>query len=120
MNMKSFLTCITAALVSAHAAFAQITIADWTFDVSQPTTYGPISPEVGSGAATAFGQTSITATGGNPSSGKSFSGPGWNVGDYWQFQVSTLGFEGISINFDQEGSATGPAQFAVEYSTDGV
>jgi len=121
MKNKYRLACLTTSvLLSATAAVAQTTIADWTFDVSQPTTAGPISPEVGAGAATAVGLTSITDSGGNPSTGKSFSGPGWNVNDYWQFKVSTLGLTGISVSFDQEGSATGPGTFALQYSTDGV
>jgi hypothetical protein len=119
VKSKYIFAGLTAVLMSAHAVIAQTTIADWTFDTTQPTTAGPISPEVGNGSATASGLTSITDTGGNPSTGKSFSGPGWNVGDCWQFQVSTIGFQGIAISFDQEGSATGPSQFTLQYSTDG-
>ena len=38
---------------------------------------------------------------------KSMSGNGWAVGDYWQFQSSTLGFSDIGISFDQISSSTG-------------
>src|ERR1700744_4639548 len=120
MKLKTYLTGSILAALSASGAFAQTTIADWTFDTTQPSTAGPYSPESGSGSATSSGVT-IALSGGNPSSGKSYSGSHWTSGSsYWQFQVSTLGVQGIGISFDQEGSATGPGQYGLQYSTDGV
>jgi hypothetical protein len=50
----------------------------------------------------------------------SFSSTNWVVGDYWQFQVSTAGNSGISLNWDQTSSNTGPRDFQLQYSTDGI
>ncbi len=44
----------------------------------------------------------------------------WAVGDYFQFQVSTLGIAGIQLAWDQNGSATGPRDFVLQYSTNGT
>jgi len=117
--MKLYTLLLAGVFVASPLITQANVIADWTFDVSQPTTAGPIAPEIGSGSATAVGLTSITGTSGNPGTGKSFSGPGWNVGDYWQFQVSTVGFKDITISYDQEGSATGPRDFILQYSVNG-
>jgi hypothetical protein len=100
---------------SAHA----ITISQWTFETSSPTTSGPISPEVGSGSATGVGLGTVTSPAGNGSA-HSFSANGWAAGDYWQFQVNTIGFQNISISWDQAGSSTGPRDFILKYSTDGT
>lgn len=107
-------------LVGAIPAFAD-TIALWTFETSQPTTAGPYSPEVGSGAASGYhaGATIYSSPVGNGSA-HSYSANGWSVGDYWQFQVSTLGFEAISISWNQAGSSTGPGDFILQFSTDGT
>ncbi len=48
-----------------------------------------------------------------------FSANGWSAGDYWSFTTSTLGFSGVSVAFDQAGSATGPANFGLSYSING-
>ena len=53
-------------------------------------------------------------------SSHSFSANGWSAGDYFQFQTSTLGFNNIEVAWDQTGSNTGPRDFLLEYSTDGV
>jgi MYXO-CTERM domain-containing protein len=110
--------------LSAHAA----TIATWTFETSLPTTGGPISPEVGSGSATAVHATPGNFT--NPSgngSAESYNSDSWTVGDYYQFQVSTLGQTGISLAWDQTRSSSGPGfqdlvnpNFKLQYSTDGT
>jgi hypothetical protein len=64
---------------------------------------------------------------GNPGSGAAnaspslhgFSANGWSVGDYWSFTTSTLGYTGVTVAFDQAGSATGPANFGLSYSING-
>jgi PEP-CTERM motif len=57
---------------------------------------------------------------GAASSIHSESANGWSVGDYWQFQTSTLGFNNIEVAWDQAGSGTGPRDFLLQYSTDNV
>lgn len=50
----------------------------------------------------------------------SLSGNNWAVGDYYQFQMSTLGFNAVYLALDQTGSNTGPRDFQLSYSTDGT
>jgi PEP-CTERM motif len=42
------------------------------------------------------------------------------VGDYFQFATESTGYTGITITFDQTGSGTGPKDFKVQYSADGI
>jgi len=110
-------------------------VAQWTFETSQPSgtgqTIGPFSPEMGSGSASGFHMTSTiygTSTGSTPPNGppplgngsaNSFNSYAWSVGDYYQFQVSTVGKQGIGISWDQASTVDGPGHFTVQYSTDG-
>ena len=96
------------------------TLALWTFETSQPTTAGPFSPETGSGSALGShaGAAVYSSPAGNASA-HSFSANGWAVGDYWQFQTSSVGYQGISLEWDQAGSSTGPRDFQLSYSTGG-
>jgi hypothetical protein len=97
-------------------------VALWTFETSAPVTAGPFNPETGAGQALGkhtSGSTVYSSPAGNGSS-KSFSSNNWAIGDYYQFKISTLGLGGINLAWDQTGSATGPRDFVVKYSTDGV
>lgn len=67
----------------------------------------------------ANGTTSYTSPAGNGSL-YSFSANFWSSGDFWQAQVPTTGFTGISLSWDQARSATGPATFSLRMSTDGA
>lgn len=120
MNSKILFT--TAALtLAATLPLHAVTISQWTFETSQPTTSGPFGPESGFGSAMASHADSSAAFS-NPvgnGSAESWSATRWAFGDYWQFQVSTIGFKDISISWDQAGSGTGPRDFALQFSTDG-
>jgi hypothetical protein len=97
------------------------TIALWTFEDSQPLSSGPYNPEVGAG--TASGIHSGTTTFNNPAgngSQSSFRADNWSEGDYFQFEVSTLGYEEVTLSFDQTSSNTGPQTFEIQVSTDGI
>ncbi len=97
-------------------------IANWTFEVSVPTTAGPHAAEIGTGFATGS-HASTSAVYSNPvgnGSLESFSSNFWSVGDYYQFQFSTVGLENVQFSWDQAGSSTGPRDFQVQYSTDGT
>ncbi len=106
------------------------TIAQWTFEDSYSyiqensgpgTTLAGVSPEVGAGTASAQHGSSATAwsaPAGNGSS-HSLSANNWSEGDYYQFETSTLGFENITVSYDQTSSSTGPGSFSLQYSTDG-
>lgn len=118
MSYKAMILGASLALVSSFAS-AQTTIARWTFETSIPTTSGPLAPEVGAGTATAN-------TGGvfsNPAgwgSTESWSSTLWNASDYFQFQVSTVGFADLSVSWQQTGSNTGPRDFSLQYSLNGT
>ena len=117
------------ALVTVQAQ----TIADWTFETTQPGVVdGPASPgagvwitnilaEVGSGTASGFhaGAATYSSPAGNGSV-RSFSSALWAVGDFYQFETSTLGLNNITLSYDQVSSGTGPGTFQLAYSTDGV
>jgi len=120
MLLRTFL--VTGCLVLAGAGTSRATIiADWTFETSAPTTAGSFNPEVGTGSATGFhsGSTTYSSPAGNGSA-HSFSSTDWLVGDYYQFQVSTIGDTGIVISWDQTSSGTGPGSFTLQYSLNGT
>ena len=126
-------------LVSTTALFAVIcacsaqgqTIAQWTFENSYTyiqanpgpgTTITGIVPEIGSGTASGVHASSSTvwsSPAGNGSS-HSLSANNWAGGDYYEFRVGTLGFENITVSYDQASSSTGPGSFSLAYSTDGA
>ena len=114
---------------SSVTATSAATIASWTFETSVPMTAGPHAPEVGAGSATGVhstGTTTHTSPSGNGSA-TSWNSNNWTVGDYYQFQVSTLGQSGITFAWDQTRSSSGPGfqnvtdpNFKLQYSTDGM
>lgn len=113
---------LTAAVAAGSLLTAKADIlGDWTFETSAPITAGPFSPEVGSGSALGLhaGAAVYSSPSGNGSS-HSFSSTLWAIGDYYQFQVNTLGYSGITLSFDQTSSNTGPKGYDLIYSTDGV
>lgn len=127
------LTVIGLALFTQQAS-AQTTLAQWTFETSQPGVVTlPASPgagiwltniaaEVGSGTAAGFhaGATTYSSPAGNASS-HSFSSTVWtNIGDCCQFAVSTISFTNVAVSYDQTSSGTGPRDFIFSYSTDGT
>jgi len=135
------LACAGLALSSGRA-FADTTIAKWTFEAltigansaltnwSNGRSITNVLPEFGNGNASGFHSTNFgVGTWGTVSgngSAKAITSSGWTnnlaapSGDYYQFAVSTVGFTNINISFDSVGSATGPRDFKVMYSTDGV
>ncbi|MCB5188557.1 PEPxxWA-CTERM sorting domain-containing protein [Methylobacillus caricis] len=117
-----------AAITLGFASASQAdTIADWTFE--KPVYYGtptsvPYTADAGNGTLDIFhsksGSTYFTANGpgvGNGSYG-SVRTSNWSVGDYYQFSISTAGFESIVLDWDQTGTG-GPLNWALQYSTDG-
>lgn len=110
------------AMFGVVAASQAVTIANWTFEVSVPVNAGPHAAEFGVGLATGS-HASSSVVYSNPSgngSVESFSSNFWSVGDYYQFQVSTIGMQDIMFSWDQTASNTGPRDFRVQYSTNGT
>ena len=133
--MKKFLLLLTIVGI-CHISFGQTTIASWSFEglgFSSTAATTPTLTGTGSFTADAGPQTANSSFTGNHASSStvysspagnysvnSFSSNGWAVNDYYQFQVKTSGYSGISISFDATGSGTGPADFKVQYSTDNI
>jgi hypothetical protein len=119
----AFLVCSLIGITPALVLGTPTTIAQWTFETSQPTTAGPYTAELGVSPGSASGSHAGTATYSSPvgnGSSHSFSATAWAVGDYWQFSVSTLGFQGMSLSWDQASSATGPRDFGLFWSVTGL
>lgn len=118
--MKKILALVAFAGIAA-VANADV-LANWTFEVSIPTTAGPHAAEGGvvGGSATGFhaGATTYSNPSGNGSA-ESFSSNGWATGDYYQFSADTTGYENITFGWSQIRSGTGPGDFTLEYSTNG-
>ncbi|HUJ09718.1 MAG TPA: DNA/RNA non-specific endonuclease [Verrucomicrobiae bacterium] len=102
----------------------------WTFEGDSTNAYagmtttvvGDIAADVGSGVASgmhANASSAWTAVSGNGSA-SSWSVNHWGVGDFFQFQVSTLGIAGIKLDWDQVSSSTGPRDFLLQWSTNGT
>lgn len=120
--MQKFVA-IAALAALAGTASARIDLALWTFETSIPTNAGPHAAEGGLFAASSFASGNTGGTYSNPvgnGSVESFSSNGWNANEYYQFTTSTLGYQNISITWDQARSSTGPADFRLAFSTDGV
>jgi len=108
------------------------TIADWTFEsvsiLAQTNTPAdgnvlPIAADVGSGSLTGHHATAVGSEFSTPSgngSSKALSANNWLANDYWQAQVSTLTYANLIVVWDQTASATGPKNWALQYSTDGT
>lgn len=120
--MQKFVA-IAALTALAGTASARIDLALWTFETSIPANAGPHTAEAGLFAASSFASGTTGGTYSNPvgnGSNESFSSNGWNTNEYYQFTTSTLGYQNISITWDQARSSTGPADFRIAFSTDGV
>lgn len=123
---RNILSVVLPLLVSASVASAQ-TLAQWTFETSPPadlnnsTTILGLAADIGTGTASGFHASAATdySTPAGNGSDNSLSANTWAVNDYYQFTLSTVGYSGIGVSFDTTGSATGPRDFNLAYSTDG-
>jgi hypothetical protein len=97
-------------------------VSQFTFETSLPTTAGPITAEQGTGTGTgshASGSVVYSHPAGDGSA-SSWSSTQWAAGDYYQFAVPTWGDTGISLDWDQTSSGTGPRDFILQYSSTGT
>lgn len=124
MKKTTFLLVLSLALATSTRA---ATIASWGFEVNVPspvtgTSITGLAPDIGSGSASGVhvsGLTSFTVPVGNGSA-HSLSADNWAIGDYWQFHVSTIGFQNIQLRFDQAASGLGATNFNLLISTNGI
>jgi hypothetical protein len=127
-----FLVAAFTSLLVTQTAQADV-LAGWTFQSAASTnniigaglniapTQSGVLADLGTGAASASHATATTvwsSPSGNGSS-NAWSANNWTLGDYYQFTASSVGFQNITISYDQVGSGTGPGHFDFEYSTDG-
>ncbi|MGV3532820.1 MAG: autotransporter-associated beta strand repeat-containing protein [Chthoniobacteraceae bacterium] len=113
---------LACALMALLATAPAELISLWTFETSLPATAGPHAAEVGSGTAFSF-HADAAAVFSNPAgngSAESFSANRWKVGDYFEFRLSTIGYQDLQLSWDQARSSTGPATFDLAYSIDGT
>ena len=125
---------VVSALAAAITASAQArpdTLALWTFETTGPNIIlnNSATSPVAAADSGIFGgnaqgvhtsaNTDWTSPAGNGSA-ECFSANEWQIGDYWEFTTSTLGYQNITIGWDQTRSATGATTFDLYYSNDGV
>lgn len=126
MNKTMIAAAVLTASTLTMSASASVVLANWTFETSVPTTAGPHEAEHGLFAASSFASASHASgavTYSNPvgnGSSESFSSNNWAIGDYYQFTTSTTGYQSITVEWAQTRSGTGPEDFDLQWSTDGV
>jgi hypothetical protein len=118
--------------VDVHAAPGQgslacnLLMAQWTFDQAPPPSATTPAPSTANVAASASesGVNGIQLQPTGSHSGNAWSGTGWSQtatpGPYYEFDVSTVAYTGISLSFWSSRPNTGPASVSVQYSTDGT
>lgn len=134
--MSTTITKTSIELVSAAAALALAgiagadVVAGWTFTNAIPSAttgtsyvYGVADQGVNATGSSIQGFHAAAATTWSSPAGNgsqySFSSNNWAAGDFYEARLSTLGFTGISISFDQTRSSTGPSAFTLSMSLDG-
>ncbi len=122
-------TLFVLGLMSVVAASQAVVIATWTFegtttpaDLTDSVAYGGWLPEVGTGIGSGLHASALTdwSTPAGNGSANSISSNQWAVGDFYQFQVSTISLNTITVSWSQTSSGTGPRDFNLQYSTDGT
>ena len=128
-NKSTLLLAVAATSLISMSASAAV-IASWSMATAVPAAvtgtsynYGVAnSGELTSGtmlsSAHAVAATTYSSPTGNGST-YSLSSNNWTIGDYYQVSVSTIGYSGVSISWDQTRSSTGPATFDAVMSIDG-
>lgn len=125
--MKKILTLLVS-VYSLTSAAGAATIALWTFEspgippAGSSNSFAGMLPEVGSGFASGFhaNPTNVFSILAGNGSAQSLNANRWTPGDYWQFQVSTLGFTDIQLSFAQTANLVGATNFTLSYSLDGT
>ena len=101
-------------------------MAQWTFDQTPApsnTTPAPSTSNV-TASASASGVNGIGFQAAGSHTGNAWSGTGWSQtatpSSYFEFDVSTVGYTGISMSFWASRSGTGPQDVSAQYSSDGL
>jgi autotransporter-associated beta strand protein len=130
--MKRIILTTIAALGLCLGASAASTITQWSFN-SNPTdtstSTGTLVPAIGSGSAAIVGTVNTTYNSGSPSD-TGADNTAWRTATYppqstgnktcgVQFNLSTVGYENITLSWDQANSAGANKYYRVQYSIDG-
>ncbi len=132
-SMLRFTACLTFALIPWASAQA-VVVTQWNFNSATPdasTTTGTSSPSQGAGTALLTGGTSATFATGSATDPAATDNTGWNLaafpaaasGDLTagaRFNVSTVGFQDITLTFNLRHSNTASRYGAIQYSIDGT
>ena len=112
-----------------------VAIAKWTFDGVTMNTSVSVTPSIATGTYVAdlgfqttdstfdglhVAGTTVWSTPAGNGSAKSLSSNVWASGDYVQFKANASNYYNLALTYDQTGSATGPKEFKLQYSTDGT
>ena len=118
MKSKIFSSLILSvlALVMLIGAVNAVTLAEWDFEDSD------LIVDTGTGTLTISDSRTATYPAGNaPSDVASMSTTGWDVADeYIELDLSTSGYEDLTLKIDYQASGTGPTEFQIQYSSDGT
>lgn len=120
--------------IQTSKTIASVTLAKWTFEGINTNNTGTTAlVSVGSNTADTgvqvagsefhFVKSNTASVWSNPignGSNQSVSCTHWSVGDYYQFKIKTQNYYDLMISIDQMGSNTGPRDFKIQYSTDGL
>ena len=129
--MRTSLLAVAASAVLASAASATV-VTQWDFNDAQVSTGGTLTPNIGAGVASLVGGATASFGSGSGSSDSAAS----NLNDSWitttypsqgtgsntrgvRFDVSTVGFTGITVSWDQRNSNTASGWWLFEYTLDG-
>jgi hypothetical protein len=131
-------TIVCAASTLTATSTQAAVLGNWGFEVNTPpdttetftnpalVNYQPdsgVSPNSSFGAPHVVGvhasAAAYTTPAGNGSA-NSFNSNTWATGDHYLFHLSSTGYQDITVEWDQTRSSTGPNDFKLEYSTDGV
>lgn len=133
--MRATLTSLILCGIFASAASADV-ITQWNFNSVTPdgnAATGTTTANIGAGTASLFGGTTATFASGDASGGSTDPATGddsgWNITNFAaqggpargvQFAVSTAGFTGVTVSWDQRHSNTSARGVEFFYSTDGT
>jgi autotransporter-associated beta strand protein len=131
-NMKKAILTTIAALGLGMGASAASIITQWNFNNNPPdasTSTGTLAPAVGSGSAATVGTVVTTHNPGSPTD-TGADNTTWRTGGFppqstgnkscgVQFNLSTVGYENITLSWDQANSAGANKYWRVQYSIDG-
>ena len=103
-------------LVLFISAVSAVTLAEWDFEDSD------LIVDTGTGTLSlSDSRTATYFTGNSPSSLIGMSSTDWDVADrYIELSIDTTGYEDLILKFDYQASGTGPANFQIQYSSDGT